>query len=83
MNESKSQNPDRQDPDDLDGFDEENPNFIEQQFNPDIFNDNLNDFDLQTPEFDSRSMNDDMCYYLKPPSTALLNIKVNKRSYHL
>ena len=24
-----------------------------------------------------RAINDDMCYYLKPPSTALLNVKVS------
>ena len=48
--------------------------------------DDFDDFDLQTPDFDrkrqlSRSMNDDVCYYLKPPSTALLNVKVSQRLF--
>ena len=87
-NESKSQNLDRQNPDtdyygDFDAVDNQNPDFIERQ-NPDAGNyDDFDDFDLQNPDFDrkrqlSRSMNDDMCYYLKPPSTALLNVKVNQ-----
>ena len=98
-------NPDPQKLDDLDELDQENPDFIDRQFNPDIFNDNLKDFDAsksqnpdhqnrddyedefdfddnsngdQIHELDSTSINDDMCYYLKPPSTALLNVKVLK-----
>ena len=84
------QDNDRQDPDtdyttdyfaDFDGFDNQDPDISERQ-NPDVGNyDDFDDFDLQNPDFDkksqlSRSMNDDVCYYLKPPSTALLNVKV-------
>ena len=83
----KNQNLNRQNPDtvytadDFDAFGNQNPDFIERQ-NPDAgYYDNFDDFDRKMQL--SRSMNDDVCYYLKPPSTALLNIKVNKRSYHL
>ena len=30
-----------------------------------------------------RSINDDMCYYLKPPSTAILNVKVSFQKYEV
>ena len=74
----KSQNLDRQNPDadytttdyygDFGAFGNQNPDFIERQ-NPDA--ENYDDLDLQNPDFDrkrqlSRSMNDDVCYYLKP-----------------
>ena len=32
---------------------------------------------LQNPYLDTRTIEDDVCYYLKPPATAQLNIKVN------
>ena len=96
-NELKSQNLDRQNPDtdyttdfygDFDAFGNQNPDFIERQ-NPDAgYYDDSDGFDLQNPDFDrkrqlSRSMNDDVCYYLKPPSTALLNVKVSQRPFRV
>ena len=94
-NELKSQNLDRQNPDtdyntdfygDFDAFGNQNPDFINRQ-NPDAgYYDDIDGFDLKNPDFDrkrqlSRSMNDDVCYYLKPPSTALLNVKVSQRLF--
>ena len=88
----KNQNLNRQNPDtdyttdfydDFDAFGNQNPDFIGRQ-NPDAgYYDDIDGFDLKNPDFDkkrqlSRSMNDDVCYYLKPPSTALLNVKVNQ-----
>ena len=42
------------------------------------------DFEIpenQNPEF-LRSINDDICFLLKPPSTLLLNVKVYHNPYH-
>jgi hypothetical protein len=67
----------------LDEINFPNPNESNPENSEDEFN--LQDFDFnESPKIDqsaklpqARTINDDMCYYLKPPSTAKLNVRVS------